>query len=114
MLKQHFNYLFWIIFFSILAPNAWSQTDPVYCDSVYQWSSSINFSAGNVVRDKGIRYKAKRQTRAERPDTNSGANGSWQKLAACLTYVTPVCDFNGDGIMDLAKGFPGSSLISGK
>lgn len=116
MLKPLFNYLFWPASFLMLASSAWGSSPNEWydCSNIYRWSSSINFSSGNIVRDKGIAYKAKRQTRAELPDANSGLNGSWRRLGACSFSFFITCDFNGDGIDDYAKGYGFADLVSGK
>lgn len=116
MLKPLFNYVFWPVSFLMLASSAWGSSPSEWydCSNIYKWSSSINFSSGNIIRDKGIAYKAKRQTRAELPDANSGVNGSWQRLGACSFSFFTTCDFNGDGIQDYAKGYGFADLVSGK
>lgn len=81
------------------------------CSNLYEWSSAISFSSGNQVRDKGIAYKAKRQTSGEVPLRDSSA---WQFLGMCRPSVQASCDFNGDGKLDTAKGFPDADLVSGK
>jgi hypothetical protein len=117
MLKPLSKYIFWLTTFLLLASNAQSaqQDDGWYvCNNIYEWSSSINFSTGNIVRDKGVAYKAKRQTRAELPNANSGSTGAWQKLGGCGVSSAISCDFNGDGILDYAKGHSFADLVSGK
>lgn len=116
MLKPLFKNVFWPASFLMLASSAWGSSPEEWydCTNIYKWSSSINFSSGNIIRDKGIAYKAKRQTRAELPDTNSGVNGSWLKLGACGFSSWITCDFNGDGILDHAKGYGFADLVSGK
>lgn len=115
MLKPLFKYLLWPISFLLMVLNTGSQAETYYgCYDSYKWSSDISFSPGNTVRDKGVLYTAKRQTRNEVPNLNSGTNGSWQRKGMCAHTSTNSCDFDGDGIQDLAKAFPGSALISGK
>lgn len=82
-----------------------------WCADLYQWSQGISFSTGDRIRDRGIAYEAKRQTSGETPVKGSSA---WQFMGVCGTPIKASCDFNGDGKLDTAKGFPYADPASGR
>lgn len=80
----------------------------------YQWTSSGYFNAGEIVRHKGVAYKARTASRGTQPPY-SGSTATWENLGACSDYSAKVsCDFNGDGKLDSAKGFSTADLTGGK
>lgn len=84
----------------------------VSCAHAYQWSANGRFLQGDYVRNKGLLYKAKRNATTERPDP-ANTSGPWEYRGVCAAYgnASVQCDFNGDGVMDLAKGMPFSDLV---
>lgn len=76
--------------------------DSCYYDN-YQWTQHGSFKKNDLVRYKGLAYKQKvALTSGVRPDLNPD---KWTFLGACWINQKVTCDFNGDGKMDLAKGF---------
>lgn len=82
--------------------------DSCYYDT-YQWTPHGSYNTNDLVRYKGLAYKKKVSfTTGEQPDLYPD---KWTFLGACWINQKATCDFNGDGKMDLAKGFSEVGLV---
>lgn len=80
------------------------------CETAYQWTPNGSFPARDVVRHKGLAYKAKRASSNEQPGSTKTSD-AWEYLGYCIAKQVVHCDFNGDNKLDSAKGFPGADLV---
>lgn len=113
MRSQYISFcMAFLVFITITISNYCRAEDP-YCFNLYQWSSNIAFSKNNIVRERGIVYKALENTIGKSPALNPA---SWKFMGMCHAQYyekNNKCDFNGDGKMDIAKGLESADLVSG-
>jgi hypothetical protein len=98
-----------LFFTFLLMASAYSQAT-VSCSHAYQWSANGEFLKDDQVRNKGLLYRAKRKVSTEKPDP-ANTSGPWEYRGVCASHTSAQCDFNGDGNLDLAQGFPVAGLV---